>query len=64
MRAALLLSALILICGVAVLFGVPSVQIRGQPLFGIAGLAIAMIGATFPPAAVFAWRKLFLRNGL
>ena len=64
MRAALLLSALIIICGVAALCGVPSVYLRGLPIFGIAGFATALLSAAIPPIAVFGWRKLFPKQHL
>jgi len=37
-RAALLLSALGLICGFAALFGMPAVYVMGKPVLGVLGL--------------------------
>ena len=58
MRAAVLLSALFLICGAAAFVGVPSVYVGGQPVTGLAGLVVALITAALPPVFVFGWRKL------
>jgi hypothetical protein len=58
MRAASLLSALILICGVAALFGVPAVYSGHRPVFGLNGLLMSLIGAAIPPLVVLAWRKM------
>ena len=53
-----MLSALILICGAAAFFGVPAVYVRGQPVFGLAGLVAALVMAAVPPVIVFGWRKI------
>jgi hypothetical protein len=58
MRAAVLLSCLILICGVAALFGVPAVWVGGRPIVGIAGLVTALLTAAVPPVVVLGWRKM------
>jgi hypothetical protein len=61
MRAAILLSVLFLICGVAAFFGVPAVHIDGQPVLGVRGFATALIAAAIPPLVVFGWRKIFAK---
>ena len=58
MRAAVLLSVLILICGVAALLGIPAVWVDRQPITGIAGFLTALLGAAIPPVVVLGWRKL------
>jgi hypothetical protein len=58
MRAAVLLSLLILICGAAALVGVPSVYVGGRPVSGFAGLVTTVLSAAVPPVLVFGWRKL------
>ena len=59
MRAAVLLSVLVLICGVAALFGYPTMAVNGDPVVGLpALLASAVLAAVFP-GTVFVWRKLF-----
>jgi hypothetical protein len=58
MRAAALLSLLVLICGVAAALGYPAVRINGTPVVGLWGLAVAIPVAAAFPSAVFAWRKL------
>jgi hypothetical protein len=58
MRAAVLLSGLCLICGVAALFGVPAVWVGGRPIAGIAGFLIALLVAAVPPVVVLGWRKM------
>ena len=58
MRAAVLLSSLFLICGVAAFFGVPAVHIDGQPVLGVGGFLIALVSAAIPPIVVFGWRKI------
>ena len=58
MRAAVLLSILCLICGLAALFGVHAVYVGGQAMVGLKGLVVAMAGAVVPPALVLGWRKL------
>ena len=61
MRAALLLSVMCIICGLAAAFGVPAVYVSEKPVFGIAGLATSLIFAAIPPLVVLGWRK-FLRK--
>lgn len=58
MRAAVLLSGLFLICGVAALFGVPAVHVDGQVMLGVRGLLAALVAAAVPPIVVLGWRKL------
>jgi hypothetical protein len=58
MRAAVLLSGLILVCGVAALFGVPAVFAGSHVVVGIRGLVVALAGAAVPPVVVFGWRKM------
>jgi hypothetical protein len=57
MRAALLLSVICVICGLAALFGIPAIYVNAKPLFGVAGLATALLFATIPPLVVLGWRK-------
>lgn len=58
MRAAILLSVLVLICGVAALFGYPTVAVNGDPVMGLPALLISVLLAAVFPGAVFVWRKL------
>ncbi len=58
MRAALLLSLLCVICGVAAAFGVPAVWIRQQPVIGVSGFAVGLLFAAIPPSVVVVWRNL------
>jgi hypothetical protein len=58
MRAAILLSAFFLICGVAAFFGVSSVQFDGQPIVGIRGFVTALLASAAPPVVVLGWRKM------
>jgi hypothetical protein len=58
MRAAVLLSGLFLIGGVAAFFGIPAVQVAGQPVTGIAGLVTSLAFAAVPPVAVLGWRRM------
>ena len=58
MRAALLLSGLFLICGVAAYFGIPAVLVDGQAIVGVRALVASLIFAVVPPVAVLAWRKV------
>jgi hypothetical protein len=57
MRAALLLSLMSLICGVAALFGIPAIWVGGRPIAGIAGLLTALLFAAVPPLVVLGWRE-------
>ncbi len=57
MRAALLLSAMCVICGLAALFGIPAVYVNSKPLFGVVGLATSLLFAAIPPLVVVGWRK-------
>jgi hypothetical protein len=59
MRAAILLSILVLICGVAALFGYPTVSVNGDPVIGLPALLMSVLLAAAFPGAVFVWRKLF-----
>jgi len=58
MRAAVLLSGLFLICGVAALFGILAVQVEGEPVAGAKGFVIALVAALVPPLVVLGWRKM------
>jgi 4-amino-4-deoxy-L-arabinose transferase-like glycosyltransferase len=57
MRAALLLSVMCVICGLAALFGIPAVYVAAKPLFGVVGLAASLVFAVIPPLVVLGWRK-------
>jgi hypothetical protein len=57
MRVAVLLSALVVICGVAALFGYPTVAVNGQPVIGLPALLMSVVLAAVFPGAVFLWRK-------
>jgi 4-amino-4-deoxy-L-arabinose transferase-like glycosyltransferase len=57
MRAALLLSVMFVICGLAALFGIPAIYVHAKPLFGAAGLATSLLMAAIPPLVVLGWRK-------
>ena len=59
MRAAILLSTLVLFCGVAALFGYPTVSVNGDPLIGLPALLTSVLLAAVFPGAIFVWRKLF-----
>ena len=59
MRAALLLSVLALVCGVAALFGYPTVSLNSTPAVGLPALLMSMALAAVFPATVLAWRKFF-----
>ena len=59
MRAAILLSVLVVICGVAALLGYPTVGVNGNPVVGLPALLISVVLAAVFPGAVFVWRKLF-----
>ena len=58
MRAALLLSLLCLICGVAATFGIQAIWIRGQPVVGLTGLGIGLLSAAISPLIVLGWRMI------
>lgn len=58
MRAAVLLSVLCVICGLAALFGIPAVYVFRTPVLGVAGFATSLVWAAIPPLAVLAWRRL------
>jgi hypothetical protein len=58
MRAAVLLSSLFLICGVASFFGVPAVQFNGKAVVGVSGFVMALAAAAVPPLVVMGWRKM------
>jgi len=58
MRAAVLLSGFLLICGVAAFFGIPAVGVDGQPIVGVRGFVIALVAAAVPPVVVLGWRKM------
>jgi hypothetical protein len=58
MRAAILLSTLFMIGGIAALFGVPGVHVGNQFVVGVKGLLAAMMMAAVPPVLVLVWRKL------
>jgi hypothetical protein len=58
MRAALLLSVLCIVCGLAALVGVPAVYVGGKPVLGVLGFAASLVGAAVPPVWVLSWRKL------
>lgn len=58
MRAALLLSVMFMICGVAALFGIPAIGFNDKPVLGVAGLATALVYAAVPPLLVLGWRKI------
>ncbi len=57
MRAAILLSVMFLICGVAALFGVPAVWVNYKPITGLAGLGLSLVWAALPPLVVLGWRR-------
>jgi hypothetical protein len=57
MRAAILLSVMFVIGGLAALFGAPVIYVNAKPVFGIAGLATSFVFAAIPPLAVLGWRK-------
>jgi hypothetical protein len=57
MRAALLLSVMSIICGLAALFGMPAVYFNAKPVVGVAGLATSVVFAAIPPLVVLGWRK-------
>jgi hypothetical protein len=57
MRAAWLLSLMILICGVLAAVGYPAVHFAGQPVFGVRGLLLAIFGAALPPLVVSGIKK-------
>jgi|1185.fasta_scaffold742026_1 hypothetical protein len=57
MRAALLLSVMSVICGLAALFGIPAIYVNAKPLFGIVGLGTSILFAAIPPLVVLGWRK-------
>ena len=57
MRAAVLLSVMCVICGLAALFGIPAVYVASKPVAGIAGFATSIVFAAIPPIVVLAWRK-------
>jgi hypothetical protein len=59
MRGAILGSVLVLICGVAALFGYPAMSVNGTRVFGLPALLISVVLAAAFPAAVFVWRRLF-----
>jgi hypothetical protein len=48
---------MLVIFGIAALFGLPAVSINGRPIFGVAGLAISLVFAAVPPLVVLGWRK-------
>ncbi len=58
MRAALLLSLLCVICGVAAAFGYPAVYAAGEPTFGLKGLTFALAMALVAPSAVPCMAKI------
>jgi hypothetical protein len=57
MQAALLLSVMCIICGLAALFGIPAVYVNAKPVFGVSGLAASLVFAAIPPLLVLGWRK-------
>jgi len=63
MRAAILLSIMITICGLAALFGVPAVHVWGRPVVGVLGLATSLAMAAIPPLVVLAWRRFAGKKG-
>jgi hypothetical protein len=58
MRAAVLLSVLFIIGGIAALFGVPGVLVNGRPVIGALGFATALAFAAVPPLVVLGWRRV------
>ena len=52
------MSGFFLICGVAALFGIPSVQVNGHAIAGVAGFVTALVVAAVPPVVVLGWRKI------
>jgi len=58
MRAALMLSGLFVICGVAALFGVPAIYVNYKPVFGGLGFVASLVYAAVPPLLVLGWRKV------
>jgi hypothetical protein len=61
MRAALLLSIMCVICGLAALFGIPAVYVTSKPVLGVAGFATSIVYAAILPIVVLGWRK-YLRK--
>jgi len=57
MRAALLLSVLFVIGGLAALFGIPAIYAGGKAVLGVLGFATSLLYAAVPPVVVLAWRK-------
>ena len=57
MRAALLLSVMSIICGVAAFFGKPAIYVNYKPVLGVAGLATSLLFAAVPTLAVLGWRR-------
>ena len=58
MRAALLLSLVATICGLAALFGVPAIYVGGEPVFGFEGFVTSLVFSAIPPLGVLGWRRL------
>jgi hypothetical protein len=56
-RAAVLLSAMFLISGVAAFFGVPAISVHGKPVTGPLGLLVSLAMAATPPLVIVVWRK-------
>ena len=57
-RVAVLLSVLFLICAIAAFFGVPAVQVGGEPVVGLRGLVVGLVAAAAPLVVVLGWRKM------
>jgi hypothetical protein len=57
MRAALLLSVMFFIFGLAALFGVPAIHVLGKPVLGVLGFALSLLLSAVPPLMVLGWRK-------
>ncbi len=58
MRAACLLSAMFVICGILAVFGYPTVYIGGRSTVGLSGFALAVVAAALPPLVVLGIRRL------
>jgi hypothetical protein len=58
MRAAVLLSVVAIMCGIAAAFGYPAVWVNGAPVVGLRGLMASIPIAAVFPLAVLAWRTL------
>ena len=58
MRAAVLLSVVFIICGIAALSGIPAIYVGNKPVLGVLGFATSLVFAAVPPLVVLGWRKM------